>query len=92
MALNNMGMGFVFGPGIGGLLGHVFTELPFFVSAGLSVLNLIMAALWLPETHVDSASKPNHVPATSVMACLRLWPVVGWCAECSLTPIIEASS
>jgi DHA1 family tetracycline resistance protein-like MFS transporter len=45
-----MGMGFVFGPAVGGLLGHVFTELPFFVSAGLSLINLAMAAVWLPES------------------------------------------
>ncbi len=45
-----MGMGFVFGPAVGGLLGHVFTELPFFVSAALSLVNLMMAAVWLPES------------------------------------------
>jgi DHA1 family tetracycline resistance protein-like MFS transporter len=45
-----MGLGFVVGPGVGGLLGHVFAELPFFVSAALSLLNLAMAALWLPES------------------------------------------
>jgi MFS transporter, DHA1 family, tetracycline resistance protein len=45
-----MGLGFVVGPGVGGLLGHVFTELPFFVAAALSLLNLIMAAVWLPES------------------------------------------
>lgn len=61
-----MGMGFVFGPGIGGLLGHVFTELPFFVSAGLSLINLVMAAVWLPETHFHEAkTNADHVPATS---------------------------
>ncbi|WP_052559168.1 MFS transporter, partial [Enhygromyxa salina] len=59
-----MGMGFVFGPGIGGLLGQVFTELPFFVSAGLSLINLVMAAVWLPETHFRDA-KETSVPATS---------------------------
>jgi DHA1 family tetracycline resistance protein-like MFS transporter len=45
-----MGLGFVVGPGVGGLLGHVFNELPFFVAAALSLLNLIMAAVWLPES------------------------------------------
>jgi MFS family permease len=61
-----MGMGFVFGPGIGGLLGHVFTELPFFVSAGLSLINLVMAAVWLPETHFhDPKSSTDHVPSVS---------------------------
>jgi DHA1 family tetracycline resistance protein-like MFS transporter len=65
-----MGLGFVFGPGIGGLLGHVFTELPFFVSAALSLLNLAMAAAWLPETHFSQDQAPAkaqgaHAPAPS---------------------------
>ncbi|MFO7563405.1 MAG: MFS transporter [Enhygromyxa sp.] len=47
-----MGLGFVFGPAIGGLLAvDALPELPFFVAAGLSLVNLIMAAIWLPETH-----------------------------------------
>lgn len=63
-----MGMGFVFGPAVGGLLGHVFEAQPgyvFFVSAGLSALNLGMAYLWLPETHYYDA-KPAPDPAASM--------------------------
>lgn len=66
-----MGMGFVFGPGVGGLLGQVFTELPFFVSAGLSLLNLIMAALWLPETSRRRAA-PRDPSASQSRAALSL--------------------
>ena len=47
-----IGLGFVFGPAIGGLLatpGH--PELPFFVAAGLAAANWIMALVWLPESH-----------------------------------------
>ncbi len=52
-----MGMGFVFGPALGGLLAvDSLPELPFFVSAGLSLCNLIMAAIWLPETRFADAS------------------------------------
>ncbi|MCA9681492.1 MAG: MFS transporter [Myxococcales bacterium] len=57
-----MGMGFVFGPGIGGLLAIHSPHLPFFVSAGLSALNFIMAALWLPETHFPQAAKDGAEP------------------------------
>jgi MFS family permease len=62
-----MGMGFVFGPGVGGLLGQVFTELPFFVSAALSLLNLVMAALWLPESlrRDRVADEPNERSASA---------------------------
>ncbi len=47
-----MGMGFVFGPAIGGLLAiDSMPALPFFVAAALSAVNWVMAAIWLPETH-----------------------------------------
>jgi multidrug resistance protein len=46
-----LGMGFVVGPAIGGLLSTPeMPTLPFFVSAALSLVNLIMAWFWLPET------------------------------------------
>jgi MFS family permease len=55
-----MGMGFIFGPALGGLfaLDH-WPELPFFVAAGLSLINLIMAAIWLPETRFAQATNVN---------------------------------
>ncbi len=46
-----LGLGFVVGPGIGGTLASATNPtLPFFVSAALSLVNLIMAWWWLPET------------------------------------------
>ena len=69
-----MGMGFVFGPAIGGLLAFDnYPALPFFVAAGLSLVNLIMAAIWLPETHFPgraaalkrSASEPTSASSAS---------------------------
>ena len=47
-----LGMGFVFGPGIGGLLStESMPTLPFFCAAGLNAINFVMAYKWLPETH-----------------------------------------
>jgi len=46
-----IGMGFVFGPAIGGLLstpGH--PELPFLCAAVLAAVNWVMAWVWLPES------------------------------------------
>lgn len=49
-----LGMGFVFGPALGGLLSfESMPTLPFFAAAGLNVINLLMAFAWLPETHLD---------------------------------------
>ena len=63
-----LGMGFVVGPAIGGLLSTPeMPTLPFFVSAGLSLVNLIMAWLWLPETRFlrdeegDAERRKTHI-------------------------------
>jgi MFS family permease len=47
----SIGMGFIFGPGIGGLLAFEdFYSLPFFVSAGLSLFTMVLAWSWLQES------------------------------------------
>lgn len=46
------GLGFIIGPGIGGLLGHhVGTRAPFFFVAALGLVNLLYGYFFLPETH-----------------------------------------
>ena len=44
------GVGFVLGPAIGGLLGELGPRVPFYVAAGVSLLNLIYGWFVLPET------------------------------------------
>jgi MFS transporter, DHA1 family, tetracycline resistance protein len=44
------GLGFIAGPLIGGLLGSVGTRVPFFVTAGLTLLNGLIAFFFLPES------------------------------------------
>lgn len=44
------GLGFIIGPAVGGLLGHVHLRLPFFVSAGCLVVNWLYGAFVLPES------------------------------------------
>jgi MFS transporter, DHA1 family, multidrug resistance protein len=45
-----MGIGMVFGPGLGGLLGAWSLTAPFFVGAGLSLLSMLFVFLFLPES------------------------------------------
>ncbi len=45
-----IGGAFVLGPAVGGLLGAVSVRLPFWVAAGLCVLNLLYGLLVLPES------------------------------------------
>lgn len=44
------GLGFIFGPALGGLLGAVHLRLPFFVSASLALLNWLYGFWILPES------------------------------------------
>ena len=44
------GLGFIIGPSLGGILGSYSSRLPFFVSAGLSMLNWLYGYFVLPES------------------------------------------
>jgi MFS transporter, DHA1 family, tetracycline resistance protein len=44
------GIGFIFGPAVGGILGEVDLRLPFWVAAGLSLANAAYGYLVLPES------------------------------------------
>jgi DHA1 family tetracycline resistance protein-like MFS transporter len=44
------GVGFILGPALGGLLGGLGPRAPFFVAAGLSLVNFVYGSLVLPET------------------------------------------
>ncbi len=44
------GLGFIFGPALGGLLGGIDLRLPFFVSAGLALVNWLYGFFVLPES------------------------------------------
>jgi MFS transporter, DHA1 family, tetracycline resistance protein len=52
------GVGFVLGPAIGGLLGELGPRVPFYVAAGISVLNLIYGWFVLPETLPPEKRRP----------------------------------
>jgi DHA1 family tetracycline resistance protein-like MFS transporter len=64
-----IGLGFVFGPAIGGAAGLGGLSMPFFVAAGFATANLILAFFLLPET-CRAASVPT--PA-AIMPVRRVW-------------------
>jgi MFS transporter, DHA1 family, tetracycline resistance protein len=44
------GIGFILGPALGGTLGAINVQLPFFVAGGLALVNLLYGVLVLPES------------------------------------------
>ncbi len=44
------GLGFIFGPAIGGILSRVSLAAPFYAAAGLAVANAVAVYCWLPES------------------------------------------
>ncbi|CAG7604685.1 Tetracycline resistance protein, class C [Paenibacillus solanacearum] len=46
----SIGLGFIFGPAVGGLLSHFGTEVPFFVSSALALATFVFALFMLPES------------------------------------------
>jgi len=63
-----VGLGFIFGPSIGGLLSRPEQpELPFLVGAGLSAANWLMAFFWLPESHRPNRAAGPQAPRPSLL-------------------------
>ena len=73
------GLGFIFGPALGGILGGIDLRLPFFASAGLALVNWLYGFFVLPESlppekrDVFSWKKANPVGSIAV---LRAYPLV----------------
>ena len=54
-----MGLGVIIGPGLGGLLGGESLTLPFFVSAALSLVAVLLVFLIVPESHPKQSQSHN---------------------------------
>ncbi|MBX7081809.1 MAG: MFS transporter [Nannocystaceae bacterium] len=73
-----IGLGFVFGPAVGGLLSsHAMPELPFLCAAGLAAVNWLMAWRLLPESRKPTAASAARVGLSPLSALGRLARVRG---------------
>ncbi len=58
-----VGVAMIVGPAVGGLLAHFGTNVPVFVAAGVTLLNLLWASLALPETLAPERRQPDFKPS-----------------------------
>jgi DHA1 family tetracycline resistance protein-like MFS transporter len=66
------GIGFILGPGLGGLLGSVDPRLPFWVAAGLSLVNFAYGFFVLPESLPRERRSPFRWRQANPLGALRL--------------------
>jgi len=66
-----MGLGFIIGPVMGGLLGAIDLQLPFLVAGGLTMVNFTYGYFVLPESLPVSSRKPFRLRSANPFASLR---------------------
>ena len=66
-----MGLGFIVGPVMGGLLGAISLQLPFLVAGGLAVINFLYGYFVLPESLSAAQRKPFKWHAAHPANALR---------------------
>ncbi len=65
------GLGFILGPVMGGLLGAIDLQLPFFVAGALALVNLLYGFFVLPESLPPERRKPFRWRAANPVSSLR---------------------
>lgn len=65
------GMGFVFGPMIGGILGEYGTRAPFYAAAALAALNMALGYFVMPETVTDATRRPLTLARTNPLGAFK---------------------
>ena len=90
-----MGLGFIIGPVMGGLLGAIDLQLPFLVAGGLTLVNFVYGYFVLPESLPPGRRKNMHWrsanPFTSLTSLVQLRgvaPLVGVVAFSGLAQFV----
>lgn len=75
------GLGFILGPGIGGLLGEVNLKLPFILGAVLSLVNWLYGYFILPESrkpeNINRFEKKSFIPGISLVQAFKYKTILG---------------
>jgi MFS transporter, DHA1 family, tetracycline resistance protein len=75
------GIGFIIGPAMGGFLGSFGHSIPFFVSAGLTLLNWLYGYFVLPESLAPENRRPFDIKRANPLATLTnlsKYPALFW--------------
>ena len=67
------GLGFIIGPAIGGILGEYGPRVPFFVAAGVSILNFTYGYFVLPETLPRELRRPFSLARSNPIGVFRVF-------------------
>jgi DHA1 family multidrug resistance protein-like MFS transporter len=70
------GLGMVLGPALGGLLGSESLSTPFFLTAAVCMLTLVLVLLFLPESLPPEARQQMATRATPISHIRDLWEVL----------------
>ncbi|MEO9469753.1 TCR/Tet family MFS transporter [Parasphingorhabdus sp.] len=65
------GLGFIFGPAIGGILGEYGVRLPFFAAGGLAALNLVFGFFMLRESLPKEKRRPFQLARANAVTALK---------------------
>ena len=65
------GLGFVIGPALGGFLGEYGSRVPFFATAGLISVNLILGLVFLPESLEHKNRRPFQANRANPFSALK---------------------
>jgi DHA1 family tetracycline resistance protein-like MFS transporter len=65
------GLGFIIGPALGGLLGSINLQLPFFVAGSLALVNLLYGYFVLPESLPQERRRPFRWSSANPINTLR---------------------
>jgi DHA1 family tetracycline resistance protein-like MFS transporter len=69
-----IGLGFVVGPALGGLLASLGPALPFWVAMGVAIANTLLVFFFLPETRKQQeATQPGESHRTNTFVVLAGW-------------------
>jgi MFS transporter, DHA1 family, tetracycline resistance protein len=66
------GLGFIVGPLAGGLLGGLGLQIPFYVAGGITLLNMLLCALLLPESLAPDKRRAFSWANANPLGALRL--------------------